>query len=74
MNVGITMDYKGYEISVSGTTTTGVKQTDTRVSIYRNRAVNSKPIHDHSLPGESSNDQGYTYARFWIDAQLAQRA
>jgi hypothetical protein len=68
------MEYKGYEVSVSGTTATGMKQTDTTVSIYRNRAVNSKPLHEYSLLGESSNDQGYAYGRFWIDAQLAQRA
>ena len=68
------MEYKGYEVSVSGTTVTGAKQTDTTVSIYRNRAVNANPLHEHSLLGESSNDQGYTYARFWIDAQIAQRA
>ena len=68
------MEYKGYEVWVSGTTVIGAKQTDTTVSIYRNRAVNAKPVHEHSLLGESSNDQGYTYGRFWIDAQLAQGA
>ena len=68
------MEYKGYEIWVSGTTAPGAKQTDTRVSIYRNRGVDSKPLHEHSLLGESSNEQGYAYGRFWIDAQLAQRA
>lgn len=68
------MEYKGYEVWVSGTIATGGNQTDTTVSIYRNRAVNSKPVHEHSLLGESSNAQGYAYGRFWIDAELAQRA
>jgi len=68
------MEYKEYEVSVSGTIAADGKQTDTTVSIYRNRSVNPKPIHEHSLLGESSDDQGYAYGRFWIDAELAQRA
>ena len=67
------MEYKGYEIGVSGKTATGGSQTDTTVSIYRNRALNSRPVHEHALLGESTNDQGYAYGRFWIDAELAKR-
>jgi hypothetical protein len=37
------MEYKGYEVWVSGTTATEAKQIDTLVSIYRNRAVNWEP-------------------------------
>ena len=66
-------EYKGHDILVSGKTAAGAKQTDTTVSIYRDKAVNSAALHEHTLLGASSDDQGYAYARFWIDAQLAQR-